>query len=76
MEEGIPEEIFVIPVSRTCDCVFDDSVDYFVVEILESGPVFLEMESFGFLGKGCGGLDYDEVVDIWSMGVEPDLQPI
>lgn len=76
MEEGISQEILVIPVPRTCDGVFDDSVDYLVVEILEAGPIFLEMERFGLVGEGCGGLDDDEVVDIWSMCVETDFQPV
>ena len=75
-EECIAEEVFVVPDTLALDCVFDDAVDYLVVEGGESVPVFLQVQGFGLAGEGRGRFDYHKVVYLVCEGVQADFEPV
>jgi len=75
-EQGVAEEVLVVPDARALDWIRDDAVDDLVVEGSELGPVLPQVQGFGFAGEGCWGLDYDEVVDLVGEGVQADFEPV
>lgn len=76
VEHGVALEIFVVPGYCGVEIGFEHVVDDLRVEGGEAVPVLLQVQRLLEPGEGLGGLDDDEIVDLFAERIEADLEPV